>query len=226
MDDPSSEEELSTSDEEDANTEVSSDDETWCPPNPDSPDDPTEEELSGAAEKLETMMAGYSLPPTSFFVHTRPGALPALWLQAKLTISLVPFQEKFQFVARSVTIRVAEKLAKYICSLMRHAAALATPETECLFCATYWFRRSCQSSLERLRKRPRSIDVVLQVDLSKVTVTTQPHVRPHGGVNLTCGVSALLAWFPASWTSKIAPCFLAPQGAPQCPQEVAIPFPT
>ena len=35
MDDPSSEEELSTSDEEDENAEVSSDDETWCPPNPD-----------------------------------------------------------------------------------------------------------------------------------------------------------------------------------------------
>ena len=39
-----------------------------------------------------------------------------------------------------------------------------------------------------------------------------PHERPHGGVNLTSGVSALLAWFPASWASKIAPCFLtAPQ---------------
>jgi hypothetical protein len=58
-------------------------------------------------------------------------------------------------------------------------------------------------------------------------VTTQPHLRPHAGVNLTSGVSALLAWFPASWASKIAPCFLAPQaGAPQQPQEAAIPCPT
>jgi len=36
--------------------------------------------------------------------------------------------------------RLAEKLAQYICSLTRRAESLATPETECLLYATYWFR--------------------------------------------------------------------------------------
>jgi hypothetical protein len=35
VDDPSSEEELSTSDEEEADAELSSDEEPWCPPIPD-----------------------------------------------------------------------------------------------------------------------------------------------------------------------------------------------
>ena len=95
MADPSSDEELSTSDEEDTSAEVSSEDLRWCPPNPDSQDDPTEEELVGAAEKLETMMARVQPPSNIFFTPASLGALPALWLQAKLTISLAPFQEKF-----------------------------------------------------------------------------------------------------------------------------------
>ena len=60
----------------------------------------------------------------------------------------------------------------------------------------------------------------------KVSVPTQPQERPQGGVSLTSGVAALLAWFPASWASKIAPCFLSQGGAPQDPQEVTIPCPT
>ena len=127
-------------------------------------DDPTEEELVGAAETLDTMMAKVQPPFNIFFTPASLGALPALWLQAKLTISLAPFQEKFaklfqtiavelwlrgraddilstfQGVARSFTIRVAKRLAKHICSLMRNAATLATPETECLLYASYWFR--------------------------------------------------------------------------------------
>jgi hypothetical protein len=130
--DPSSEEEPSTSDEEDNDVEVSSDEERWCPPNLDQPADPTEEELAGAAEKLETMVAQLQTNSSIFFTPASLGALPALWLQAKLTISLAPFQEKiaklfltiaaelwlrgcpeaidstFQNFARSVTVRLAE----------------------------------------------------------------------------------------------------------------------
>ena len=58
-------------------------------------DDPTEEELVGAAETLDTMMAKVQPPFNIFFTPASLGALPALWLQAKLTISLAPFQEKF-----------------------------------------------------------------------------------------------------------------------------------
>ena len=57
----------------------------------------------------------------------------------------------------------------------------------------------------------------------KVVVTNRPHSRRHNGVDLVSGVSALLAWFPASWASKIAPCFIGEEGGSiQLPQEVTI----
>ena len=61
----------------------------------------------------------------------------------------------------------------------------------------------------------------------KVVVTNQPHSRPNAGIDLASGVSALLAWFPASWASKVAPCFIGDAGgATQLPQEVTIQCPT
>ena len=199
---------------------------------------------------METMMSRPHLHGNIFFIPDSLGALPPLWLQAKVTISLTPFQDKFarlfmtiaaelwlrglkdnidavfQTVARNVTIRLAERLANYLCNLMRNAESLATPETECLLYATYWFRPilseligAATETAETNRKRAPSGPV-------KVTVTTQPHSRPNAGVNLISGVSALLAWFPASWASKIAPHFLQPlAGSAQPPQEVNIPCP-
>jgi len=42
-----------------------------------------------------------------------------------------------------------------------------------------------------------------------------------GSIDLSAGILAL-AWFPASWASKIAPCFLDPNAsAPQPPQEMS-----
>ena len=37
----------------------------------------------------------------------------------------------------------------------------------------------------------------------KAVVTNQPHSRPNAGIDLASGVSALLVWFSASWTSKV-----------------------
>ena len=248
--DPSSDEELTTSDEEDTSDEVASEDLKWCPPNPDAQDDPTEEELVGAADKLDTMMTKVQPPFNIFFTPASLGALPALWLQAKLTISLAPFQEKFaklfqtiavelwlrgrsddilstfQGVARSFTIRVAERLAKYICSLMRNAATLATPETECLLYASYWFRPILSELIGAATETAPINRTRAPSGPVKVSVPTQPQERPHGGISLTSGVAALLAWFPASWASKVVPYFLAQGGAPQPPQEVTIPCPT
>ena len=49
----------------------------------------------------------------------------------------------------------------------------------------------------------------------------------NAGIDLASGVSALLAWFPASWASKVAPCFIGDAGgATQLPQEVTIQCPT
>jgi len=59
--------------------------------------DPTEEELSGAAEKLDTLgtlVAQYKKNPEFFFAPANFGALPTLWLQARLTIEFRPFLDK------------------------------------------------------------------------------------------------------------------------------------
>ena len=101
---------------------------------------------------------------------------------------------------------------------MRTAATLATPETECLLYESYWFRPILSELIGAAtetatinRNRAPSGPV-------KVSVPTQPQERPQGGVSLTSGVAALLAWFPASWASKVAPCLLSQGGAPQSPQ--------
>ena len=112
-----------------------------------------------------------------------------------------------------------------MCSLTRRAESLATPETECLLYATYWFRPilselvgAAKESAEVNRKRAPSGPV-------KVVVTNQPHSRRHTGVDVVSGASAL-AWFPASWASKIAPCFLGEAGgAIQAPLEVSFSCP-
>ena len=103
---------------------------------------------------------------------------------------------------------------------------LATPETECLLYESYWFRPILSELIGAAtetatinRNRAPSGPV-------KVSVRSQPQKQPQGGVSLTSGVAALVAWFPASWASKIAPCFLSQGGAPQEPQEVTIPCPT
>ena len=56
VEDPLSDEERDTTDAEtDAETAA---EEAWCPPMPDAPDDPTESEIAGDADKLETMLRG------------------------------------------------------------------------------------------------------------------------------------------------------------------------
>ena len=107
VDDPSSDEEQTTTASE---TEAESEDddeatppeEPWCPPIPPAMDDPTEQEIKGAADKLATMISS-SQPSASVFYHPdNLGALPHLWLQAKLTISLTSIQEKFARLFMSI----------------------------------------------------------------------------------------------------------------------------
>ena len=144
-----------------------------------------------------------------------------LWLRGVIE----RVEEVFAQAARSFNLRLAETLLKYICSLTRRES-LATPETECLLYATFWFRPIlselvvvARESAEVNRKRAPSGSV-------KVVVTNQPHSRRHTGVDLVSGTTALLAWFPASWASKIAPCFLEEAGGNnQAPQEVSFSCP-
>ena len=166
--DASSDEERATTDGETDVEEVLEDadlppEEPWFPPIPDAPDDPTEIEIAGAADKLETMMRS-SQPQTnvsssqttwcSAFImapsqahhlanfYTREVCSPfhVYYSGAMVRGGIDTVEEVFKQVARNFTLRLAEKLAQYICSLTRRAESLATPETECLLYATYWFR--------------------------------------------------------------------------------------
>ena len=109
MADPSSDEELTTTDGEDTSDEADSDDLKWCPPDPNAQDDPTEEELVGAAGKLDTMIARVQPPLNIFFTPENLGALPALWLQAKLTISLAPSKRSLLNFSRRLRGSMAER---------------------------------------------------------------------------------------------------------------------
>ena len=89
VEDPSSDEERATTDgESEVEAEAEEADlppeEPWCPPIPDAPDDPTEMEIAGAADKLDTMMNSSQPQANIFFQPDNLGALPYLWLQAKL----------------------------------------------------------------------------------------------------------------------------------------------
>ena len=107
VEDPSSDEERATTDgESEVEAEAEEADlppeEPWCPPIPDAPDDPTEMEIAGAADKLATMMNSSQPQANVFFQPDNLGALPYLWLQAKLTISLTSIQDKFARLFMSI----------------------------------------------------------------------------------------------------------------------------
>ena len=109
---------------------------------------------------------------------------------------------------------------------MRKAESLATPETECLLYATYWFR-PILSELIGAATESRDVNYRARAPSgpAKVVVSQKPHSRPNAGIDLLTGVSALFAWFPASWASRIAPAFLGDEGSKLLPQEVNIPCP-
>ena len=229
VDDPDTEPEVSSSEEEYDTAPNPDDGEPWCPPIPEELADPTEEELAGAAEKLDTLVPQYKKNPEFFFTPANFGALPTLWLQARLTIEFRPFLDKMAKilnlvaaelwlrqdeaniqntitgVARSMTVRLAEHLAQYITGLMRHASSLATPHTQCLLYATYWVRPILSELLGAAKE-----EVGPNKDRAPCgPVSGQPccPAARGGGLTVVTRASALIAWFPASWASKIAPCF-------------------
>ena len=103
---------------------------------------------------------------------------------------------------------------------MRRAETLATPETECLLYATYWFRPILSELIGAATESANVNRDRAQSGPVKVVVTNQPHSRPNGGIDLVSGVSALLAWFPASWAVK-----WRSVSSTQSPQEVTIQCP-
>ena len=66
---------------------------------------------------------------------------------------------------------------------------------------------------------------VATIGLELAFVSQQPHVRHHAGIEVHAGISALFAWFPASWASKIAPVFVGNEGSKISPQVINIPCP-
>lgn len=95
---------------------------------------------------------------------------------------------------------------------MQHAKDLATPHTQCLLYATYWFRPVLSELLgaatelfDQNRERAPS---------GPVKVAVSAHERQTAGVCIASRVSTLMAWFPARWASKIAPLFTSGHKAP------------
>ena len=205
---------------------------SWCPPIPDAADDPTEQEIASAADQLAILISKPNLTVNPFCNPVNLGVLPHLWLQARMQFTLTAIQEKFSRiivsiagelwlrgegrtiedvlprVARSLTVRLAEKLSQALSKMMRLAEPMVTPETECLLYATYWFRpilsellHTSGESAARNKGRAPSGPV-------KVLVTDRKPKRRQNVVDVCSGASSLLAWFPASWASKIAPEFL------------------
>ena len=129
-------------------------------------------------------------------------------------------------VARSLTVRLAEKLAQALSKMMRLAEPMVTPETECLLYASYWFRPILSELLHTAGESAALNKGRAPSGPVKVLVTDREPKRRQNVVDVCSGASSLLAWFPASWASKIAPEFLAnPTENGQIPQiqELACP---
>ena len=99
-------------------------------------------------------------------------------------------------------------------------------ETECLLYATYWFRPILSELLHTAKESAELNKNRAPSGPLKVLVTDRQHKRITSIVDICSGASSLLAWFPASWASKIAPHFLAnPTENGQRPQILSIACP-
>ena len=87
-----------SSDEEEVSTDAESDQEdptvAWCPPIPDAAEDPSEDEIASAADKLAILISHVQPSGNPFCISENLGALPPLWLQARLTLSLTAIQRE------------------------------------------------------------------------------------------------------------------------------------
>ena len=85
--------------EEEGSTDAESDpgDPTvaWCPPIPDATEDPIEVEIASAADQLAILISKTQQRDNPFCNPDNLGALPPLWLQARLQLTLPAIQEKF-----------------------------------------------------------------------------------------------------------------------------------
>ena len=127
-----------SSEEEEDSTDAESDpgDPTvaWCPPIPDATEDPNEVEIASAADQLAILITQAQQRESPFCNPENLGALPLLWLQARLQLTLTAIQEKFGRIlvsaagelwlrgqvatveevllrpARALTVRLAEKI--------------------------------------------------------------------------------------------------------------------
>ena len=192
--------------------------ESWCPPIPDTPDDPTENDRWSRRNHDEW----FSTAGEYFLPARQPRRTSSLVATGEID-PLTSIQDKFAKLfydncSRTVVARAyrdprsslsgcCQKLHYSACRKISEVFVLADATCEtwpCFLYATYWFR-------------PFPV---------KVVVTNQPHSRPNAGIDLVSGVSALLAWFPGSWASKVAQSFIGDAGgATQLLQEVAIQCP-
>lgn len=106
---------------------------------------------------------------------------------------------------------------------MRHTKELATPHTQCLFYATYWFRPLLSELLGAAKESVDSNREPAPSGPVEVALSPKPHSRQLAGVIVVSDISTVITWFLANWASKIALFFLKGKaGLPQTVQEVSI----
>ena len=117
-----------------------------------------------------------------------------LWLRGRPG----DIERTFDGVARSLTLRLAEQRAHAACNRVGDATH------QCLLYATYWFRPILSELLGAAKESVTSNRERAPSGPVKVAVSSKPHSRHLAGVTVVSGVSTVIAWFPASWASKIA----------------------
>ena len=155
--------------------------------------DPTEQEIKGAAEKLATDQQ-FTASPSLMSIASEL-CYGACLRRLRRSLHCCP-----EFYPPAIRNALAVHLLSYSKSRVPGYSRDGV-----LAYASFWFRpilskhiMAARESAEVNRTRASSGPV-------KVVVTNLPHSRRHTGVDLVSGTTALLARFPASWASKIAP---------------------
>ena len=83
----------------------------------------------------------------------------------------------------------------------------SAPHTQCLLYATYWVKPILSELLAAANEEVGPNKDRAPSGPVKVVVSPTAQQRVVAGLTLVTRASALIAWFPASWASKIALCF-------------------
>ena len=123
-----------------------------------------------------------------------------LWLRKRES----DIQRTLDGVARSMTLRLAEHLPQYISCVKQANWPLLTLN---VCSATYWVKPILSELLGAADELPGPNKNRAASGPVKAVVSPTPHSQVVSGVTVVSRISALIAWFPVNWSSKIASLF-------------------